>query len=47
VARERVAAKVDYAPIAFSVLPDEFTMRDLRLVHEALTGRQVTYENNF
>jgi 8-oxo-dGTP diphosphatase len=47
VARERVAAKVDYAPIAFSVLPDEFTMRELRLVHEALTGRPVTYENNF
>jgi 8-oxo-dGTP diphosphatase len=47
VARDRVAAKVDYAPIAFSVLPDQFTMRELRLVHEALTGRPVTYENNF
>lgn len=47
VARDRVAAKVDYAPIAFSVLPDEFTMRELRLVHEALTGRPVMYENNF
>jgi 8-oxo-dGTP diphosphatase len=47
VARERVAAKVEYAPIAFKVLPDEFTMRDLRLVHEALTGRTVTHENNF
>jgi 8-oxo-dGTP diphosphatase len=47
VARERVAAKVEYAPIAFSVLPDEFTMRQLRQVHEALTGQPVTYENNF
>lgn len=47
VARERVAAKVDYAPIAFSVLREEFTMRELRQVHEALTGRPVTYENNF
>ena len=47
VARDRVAAKVEYAPIAFSVLPDEFTMRELRQVHEALTGRPVTYENNF
>jgi hypothetical protein len=27
--------------------PDEFTMRDLRLVYEALTGRSVTHENNF
>jgi 8-oxo-dGTP diphosphatase len=47
VARERVAAKVEYAPIAFTVLPDEFTMRELRQVHEALTGRRVRYENNF
>jgi 8-oxo-dGTP diphosphatase len=47
VARERVAAKVEYAPIAFKVLPDEFTMRELRLVHEALAGRPVTHENNF
>jgi 8-oxo-dGTP diphosphatase len=47
VARDRVAAKVEYAPIAFSVLPEEFTMRELRVVHEALTGQPVTYENNF
>jgi 8-oxo-dGTP diphosphatase len=47
VARERVAAKVEYAPLAFKVLPDEFTMRELRQVHEALTGRPVTHENNF
>lgn len=47
VARERVAAKVEYAPLAFTILPDEFTMRELRLVHQALTGREITHENNF
>src|SRR5437762_9791663 len=47
VARERVAAKVEYAPIAFRVLPDEFTMRELRAVHEALSGLPITHENNF
>jgi len=47
VARERVAAKVEYAPIAFKVLPDEFTMRELRAVHAALSGQPVTHENNF
>src|SRR5205085_1106531 len=47
VARERVAAKVEYAPIAFTILPDEFTMRELRQVHEALAGRRVTHDNNF
>jgi 8-oxo-dGTP diphosphatase len=47
IARERVAAKVEYAPLAFSILPDEFTMRELRQVHEALTGHPVAHENNF
>jgi 8-oxo-dGTP diphosphatase len=47
VARERVAAKVEYAPLAFTILPDQFTMRELRHVHEALTGRRVSHENNF
>src|SRR5207302_8558673 len=46
VARERVAAKVEYAPLAFKVLPDEVTMRELRAVHEALTGLRITHENN-
>ena len=46
-ARDRVAAKVEYAPLAFTVLPDEFTMRDLRAVHEVLTGRAYVHETNF
>jgi 8-oxo-dGTP diphosphatase len=47
VARARVAAKVEYSPIAFSVLPPRFTMRDLRSVHEVLSGRPYAHENNF
>lgn len=46
-ARARVAAKVEYAPLAFRVLPEEFTMRDLRAVHEVLTGRPYVHGTNF
>jgi 8-oxo-dGTP diphosphatase len=46
-ARARVAAKVHYAPLAFTLLPEEFTMRDLRRVHEALVGRPYAHETNF
>lgn len=38
-ARERLRGKLDYAPVAFSLLPDEFTLRDLQDVHEAILGR--------
>lgn len=37
-ARERLRGKLDYAPIAFALLPDLFTLRDLQAVHEAITG---------
>jgi 8-oxo-dGTP diphosphatase len=46
-ARRRVAAKTEYAPIAFSVLPERFSMRQLRAVHEVLTGQPYAHENNF
>jgi len=46
-ARARVAAKVEYAPIAFTVLPEQFTIPELRAVHEQLTGRPVRHDNNF
>jgi 8-oxo-dGTP diphosphatase len=35
---ERIRGKVDYAPIGFELLPETFTLRDLRLVHEAILG---------
>lgn len=37
-AYERLRGKLDYAPLAFSLLPDLFTLRDLQTVHEAITG---------
>jgi 8-oxo-dGTP diphosphatase len=35
----RVRGKLDYAPIGFELLPSAFSLRDLRLVHEAILGR--------
>lgn len=37
-AHERLRGKLDYAPIAFSLLPNLFTLRDLQTVHEAIIG---------
>lgn len=37
-AHERLKGKLDYAPIAFALLPERFTLRDLQRVHEAITG---------
>lgn len=37
-AHERLKGKLDYAPVAFALLPDLFTLRDLQTVHEAITG---------
>lgn len=38
-AHERLKGKLDYAPVAFALLPDLFTLRDLQAVHEAITGK--------
>jgi predicted nucleotidyltransferase/ADP-ribose pyrophosphatase YjhB (NUDIX family) len=45
--RARVAAKVEYAPLAFTVLLKEFTMRDLRRAHEILTGQPYVHQTDF
>lgn len=37
-AHERLRGKLDYTPIAFALLPDLFTLRDMQTVHEAITG---------
>ena len=37
-ARDRLKGKLDYAPIAFALLDELFTLRDLQEVHEAITG---------
>lgn len=35
---KRLRGKLDYAPIAFALLPDLFTLRALQEVHEAILG---------
>jgi 8-oxo-dGTP diphosphatase len=41
----RVRGKLDYAPIGFELLPDAFSLRDLRLVHEAILGRALNKDS--
>lgn len=44
--RERLAGKVEYTPIAFSLVPEEFTLPQLQRVYELLLGRPL-YKANF
>lgn len=37
-AHDRLRGKLDYTPVAFALLPDRFTLRDLQQVHEAISG---------
>lgn len=42
---KRVRGKLDYAPIGFELLPNRFSLRDLRLVHEAILGRRLNKDS--
>jgi ADP-ribose pyrophosphatase YjhB (NUDIX family) len=42
---KRVRGKLDYAPIGFELLPPTFSLRDLRLVHEAILGRALNKDS--
>lgn len=44
-ARWRLAQKILYTPLAFYLLPDSFTMADLRGVYEAVVGEQYDPSN--
>ncbi len=37
-AHQRLKGKLGYSPVAFALLPNLFTLRDLQTVHEAITG---------
>lgn len=37
----RLRGKLDYAPVGFQLLPDEFTLRELQEVHETIRGEQL------
>jgi 8-oxo-dGTP diphosphatase len=41
----RIRGKLDYAPIGFELLPGAFSLRDLRLVHEAILGRALNKDS--
>jgi 8-oxo-dGTP diphosphatase len=45
VAVKRIRGKLDYAPIGFELLPTTFSLRDLRLVHEAILGRALNKDS--
>ena len=42
---ERIRGKLDYAPLGFELLPGTFTLRDLRLVHEAILGHPLNKDS--
>ena len=44
-ALERVRGKIDYSPIAFSLLPSMFTVNQLREVYEAVKGKAYDPKN--
>lgn len=45
VALRRVRGKIDYAPIAFRLVPEHFTMAELRGVYEAIKGQSYDPSN--
>lgn len=42
---KRIRGKLDYAPIGFELLPEAFSLRDLRLVHEAILDRALNKDS--
>lgn len=41
----RLRGKLDYTPVGYQLLRDEFTLRELRRVHEVILGRELTAPN--
>ncbi len=42
---QRLRGKLRYAPVAYGLLPDHFTLRQLRGVHEAVLGRPLNKDS--
>lgn len=42
---KRLRGKLAYAPIGYQLLPDQFTLRDLQLIHEAVLGRSLNKDS--
>jgi 8-oxo-dGTP diphosphatase len=45
VAAQRLRGKLDYAPIGFELLPEQFTLRQLQHVHETVLGHAVNKDS--
>lgn len=45
VAVQRIRGKLDYAPIGFQLLHDEFTLLELQSVHETVLGRKLNKDS--
>lgn len=41
----RLRGKLDWAPVGYQLLPDEFTLRELQAVHEAILGHPVNKDS--
>jgi 8-oxo-dGTP diphosphatase len=42
---QRIRGKLEYAPIAVELLPEQFTLRELQEVHEAILGRSINKDS--
>lgn len=42
---KRIRGKLNYAPIGYQLLPDEFTLLDLQRVHEAIAGHPLNKDS--
>jgi 8-oxo-dGTP diphosphatase len=42
---QRIRGKLNYAPIGFELLPDEFTLFELQHIHEAVLGRKLNKDS--
>lgn len=42
---KRLRGKLDYAPIGYELLPEEFPLRDLQTVHETISGRPLNKDS--
>lgn len=45
VAHERLSAKLEYTTIAFQLLPERFTIRDVHSIYEAVLGKLIDRRN--
>ena len=44
-ALKRLAQKLDYTPLAFRLVPERFTLGDVRAVHQAITSQEYDLSN--